>query len=83
MSKCHGCKSNLDDFVLGRIEQDFFPFLQKEKNIKVWFPETSLKYYHPNLLCLKKRRPNVKVTREVIQCHEDTVITEQIEVCLF
>ena len=41
ISKCHGCKSNLDNYVLGRIECDFFPLIQKEKDIKVWFPETS------------------------------------------
>ena len=51
--------------------------------MKVWFPETSPKYYHPNSFCLKKRRPNVKVTREIIKCNEDTVITEEIEACLF
>ena len=44
----------------------FFPLIQKEKNIKAWFPETGPKYYHLDLLCLKKRRPNVKVTREII-----------------
>ena len=83
ISKCYGCKSDLDNFVLGRIECDIFPLIQKEKNIKVWFPESSPKYYHSNLLCLKKRRPNVKVTLEVIKCHEDAVITEEIEACLF
>ena len=81
--KCHGYKSDLDNYVLGPIECNFFPLIQKEKNIKVWFPETGPKYYHPNLLCLKKRRPNVKVTREIIKCHEDAVITEEIEACLF
>ena len=57
--------------------------MQKEKNIKVRFPENGPKYYHPNLLCLKKRRPNVKVTRKIIKCHEDAAITEEIEACLF
>ena len=75
ISKCHGYKSDLDNYVLGRIEYDFFLLIQKEKNIKVWFPETSPKYYHPNLLCLKKRRSNVKVTREIIKSHEDAAIT--------
>ena len=28
---------------------------------------------------LKKRLPNVKVTRKVIKCHEDVVITEEIK----
>ena len=83
ISKCHACRSDLDNYVLGRIECDFFPLIQKEKNIKVWFPETGPKYYHRNLLCLKKRRPNVKVTREIIKCHEDAAITEEIEACLF
>ena len=82
ISKCHACKSNLDDYVFGRIESDFFLWIQKEKNIKIWFPETNPKYYHTNLLCLKKRRPNAKVTREIIKFNEDAVITEEIEVCL-
>ena len=68
---------------MGRIECAFFPLIQKERNIKVWFPETSPKYYHPNLLCLNKIRANVKVTREIIKCHEDAVITGEIEACLF
>ena len=68
---------------MGRIECDFFPIIQKEKNIKVLFPETCPKYYHLNLLCLKKRRPNVKVTREIIKCHEDAAIAEETEACLF
>ena len=67
ISKCRGCKSDLDNFVLDCIECDFFPLIQKEKNIQVWFPETSPKYYHSYLLCLKNRRPNVKVTREIIK----------------
>ena len=82
ISKCHECKSDLDNFVLGCIECVFFPLRQKEKNIKVCFPETSPKYYHSHLLCLKKRRPNVKVTREIIKCHENAVITEECEACL-
>ena len=57
--------------------------MQKEKNIKVSFLETGPKYYHPNLLCLKKRRPNVKVTRDIIKCLEDAAIIEEIEACLF
>ena len=67
VSKCHGCKSNLDsNYVLDRIECDFFPLIQKKKKKeKVWFPETGPKYYHPNLLCLKKRRLKVKVPREI------------------
>ena len=43
ISKCHGCKSDFDNYVLGRIECDFCPLIQKEKNIKVWFPETGPK----------------------------------------
>ena len=83
ISKYHECKSDLDNYVLGRIECDFSLLIQKEKSIKVWFLETSPKYYHPNLFCFKKRRPNVKVTREIIKCHEDALITEEIEECLF
>ena len=83
ISKCRGCKSDLDNYVLGHIECDFLLLIQKEKNIKVWLPETSTKYYHPNSLCLKKRCPNVKVTREIIKCHEDSIITEETEACLF
>ena len=49
----------------------------------MWFPEAGPKYYHPNLLCLKKRCLNVKVTREIIKCHKDAVITEETEACLF
>ena len=71
ISKCHGYKSHLDNYVLSCIEFVF------------WFSENSPKYYHPNFLCLKKRRPNVKVTREIIKCHEDAVITEETEACLF
>ena len=83
ISKCHACRSDLDNYVLGRIECDFFPLIQKEKNIKVWFPVTGPKYYHPNLLCLKKRRPNITITRKIIKWHEDAVITEETEACLF
>ena len=34
-SLCHGCKSDLDNYVLGCIECDFFLLIQKEKTIKV------------------------------------------------
>ena len=61
----------------------FFPLIQKERNIKVWFPETSPKYYHPNLLCLKKKTRKCKSESEIIKCHEDAVITGEIEACLF
>ena len=83
ISKCHGCKSNLNNYVLGHIECDFFSLIQKEKKFKLWFPESSPKYHHPNLLYLKKRRPNVKVKREIFKCHEDAVITAEIEAYLF
>ena len=43
ISKCHACRSDLDNYVLGRIECDFFPLIQKEKNIKVWSPECKSK----------------------------------------
>ena len=39
--KYHGCNSDLDNYVLGRIECDFFPLIQKGKSIRVWFPNTS------------------------------------------
>ena len=29
--KYHECKSNLDNYVSGRIECDFFPLIQKNK----------------------------------------------------
>ena len=31
ISKCRGCKSDLDNFVLGCIDCDFFPLIQKKK----------------------------------------------------
>ena len=42
LSKCHGYKSDLDNYVLGRIECDFFPSIQKEKNIKFGFQKLVL-----------------------------------------
>ena len=53
----------------------FFPLIQKEKNIKV---STGPKYYHPNLFCLKKRRPNVKVTREIISVMEKLSLLKKL-----
>ena len=70
------------------------PFMPEPQNDSCWLLKrkgiyqnvmdiTCPKYYHLNLLCLKKRRPNVKVTREIIKCHEDAAIAEETEACLF
>ena len=64
---------------MGRIECVFFPLIQKERNIKVWFPETSPKYYHPNLLCLKKRRVNVKVKAKLLSVMKTLSLLEKLK----
>ena len=57
----------------------FFPLIQKERNIKVWFPETSPKYYHPNLLCLKKRRTNVKAKAKLLSVMKTLSLLEKLK----
>ena len=76
ISKCNGCKEQLGNLVLGRIESDFFPMIQKDDNIKYWSPETSPKYYHPHQACLRKRRPELKLTRDDIKCDSGVTISE-------
>ena len=59
--KCHGCKEGLDGEILGRYELDYFPKVYDDAS-KCWLVSTSAHYYHIDIDCLKRRRPNCKLT---------------------
>ena len=58
--KCYGCNEELKDgIVLGRTEFDYFPLVKKESNFKYWAAKMDAHYYHADMECIRKRRPNV------------------------
>ena len=55
-----GCSEELKDgIVLGRMQFDYFPLVKKESNYKYWAAKIDALYYHADIMCIRKRRPNV------------------------
>ena len=82
ISKCHGCKENLNELVMGRIEIDFFPKADPRKHIEYWAVSKEATYYHVSIRCLRKRRPSLVLARNKLKLSEGVKIDQDAEISL-
>lgn len=50
--KCRGCKEDLGQIIMGRLEFDFFPKVDHDKETKYWLLRSDAAYYHPSINCM-------------------------------
>ena len=53
ISKCRGCKEELGEIILDRLELDFFSRVDHVKETKHWALSSDAVYYHPLINCLR------------------------------
>ena len=83
ISKCRGCKEELREIILGRLELDFFPKVDHIKETKHWALSGDAAYYHPSINCLRKRRPGLPLSPRDVKVDSSTKLDEKLESILF
>ena len=83
IKKCHGCEEEVGENVIGRWEVDYYPKVDKQSCTKYWTSKVDAFYYHLNIECLRKRRPNVLLRREDVKVSEGLTLTEKMKEKLF
>ena len=83
IKKCHGCEEEVGENVIGRWEVDYYPEVEKRNCTKYWASKVDAFYYHLNVECLRKRRPNVLLRLEDFKVSEGLTLTEQMKEMLF
>ena len=78
VSKCHGCGSLFDKtngklYVFGKKEEDWWPKVNKDLDVKQWCLGKRTFYYCTQLSCLLARRPLLKKENITILCESDKV----------
>ena len=77
---CHGClKKTLGPGVIAQFELDYSARTDEKNGIKFWKLSTKADYYHTDIECLRKRRPNMTFTLDNLRVDEGAVLTESIE----
>ena len=78
ISKCNGCGEKINDsLIIGRVELDYFSKRHPDKS-KQWLLNTTPRYYHLKLSCLKIRRPNLKVSQKELRFMDPDIIKGDI-----
>ena len=76
---CHGClNKTLGKDIIGRIELDYSKRVDTEKGVKYWKLSTKANYYHPNINCLRDRRPALALSMGDVRVDEGAVMTASI-----
>ena len=83
IKKCHGGEEEVGENVIGRWEVDCYPKADKQNCTKYWASKVDAFYYHLNIECLRKCRPNVLLRREDVKVSEGLTLTEKMKEKLF
>ena len=73
--KCRGCKEDLGQIIMGRLEFDFFPKVDHDKETKYWLLRSDAAYYHPSINCMWKRRSRPRD----VNANRNTKLDEEME----
>ena len=79
ISKCRGCKEELGEIILGRLELDFFPKVDHVKETKNWALLSDAAYYHPSINCLRKRRLALSLSPRGAKVDSSAKLDEELE----
>ena len=83
ISKCRGCKEELGEIILDRLELEFFPQVDHVKEKKHWAISSDATYYHPSVNCLRKLRPGLSLSPRGVKVDSGTKLDEELESMLF
>ena len=81
--KCRGCKEQLGEIILGRLELDFFPKVDHVKETKHWALSSDAAHYHPSIICLRKRQPGLSLGPRDVKVDSSTKLDEEPKPMLF
>ena len=83
IKKCHGYEEEVGEHVIGRWEVDYYPRVDKQICTIYWASKVEAFYYHLNVGCLRKRRPNVLLRLEDFKVSEGLTLTGKMKEMLF